>query len=277
MDTASAQQLIATINGEGLGNATPLTIQPLRFLHWSAPEYGYSGDDTYNTVFQFAAIAVANIFSEHQHRIALKAQELGEQWYEHAKKKYDRWEGRFKPLELDLLREVSVVRVRKMDCGSARGRAQSAVGSEFDRARSQGAKLFRRHSLCGATNGTLAHYQSVLYDDTMNYNLGDERWYTDYANDKRWNRRSTVLNLGRNIDSESLKYGDVARTAFGNVSGQIDRAAGAVMGAVGYFGARNDTFYPTSFLGSNGGMNPFMSSTGTPIGSVNPHRLSPAG
>ena len=65
-------------------------------------------------------------------------------------------------------------------------------------------------------------------------------------------RRNDFLNLGRNLTSEALKYGDVARNLYNQVGQQIDQAANSLMSTLGYYGARNDTFYPTTFLGSSG-------------------------
>ena len=49
-----------------------------------------------------------------------------------------------------------------------------------------------------------------------------------------------------------MKYGDVARNLYNQVGQQIDQAANSLMSTLGYYGARNDTFYPTTFLGSSG-------------------------
>ena len=45
----------------------------------------------------------------------------------------------------------------------------------------------------------------------------------------------------------------MARALYGLVGQQIDRAASGVMQALGYYGARHDTYYPTSYLGGNSG------------------------
>ena len=90
-------------------------------------------------------------------------------------------------------------------------------------------------------------------DDTANYNYVDDRWFCDWRNDRRWNRRSSVLNLGRNLGTEALKYGDLARSLLNSVGGRIEQAASGVVNALGYYGARLDTYYPTSYLGQQNG------------------------
>lgn len=56
---------------------------------------------------------------------------------------------------------------------------------------------------------------------------------------------------------------------------QLDRAASAAMTAMGYYGARNDTFYPTTYLGSNGGAgNSMLVNTAVPGGSINPEGMA---
>jgi len=47
------------------------------------------------------------------------------------------------------------------------------------------------------------------------------------------------------------------------VGAQIERAAGGVMQALGYYGARRDTYYPTAYLGSDSGQ---LATIGSDVG-----------
>ena len=106
--------------------------------------------------------------------------------------------------------------------------------------------------------------------DDPNYNMYDDQFFTDFKNDQRWNRRSNVLNLGRNLTSQALKYGDVARSLYSAVGQELQQAASGVMQALGYYGARNDTYYPTEYLNSASGLNRQIVSIGSGTGSSNP-------
>ena len=91
--------------------------------------------------------------------------------------------------------------------------------------------------------------------DTENYNLRDDTWFTDYKSDQRWGRRSNVLNLGRNLGSIAMKYGDVARALSEDVGGLFNRATASLSMALGYYGTRFDTYTPSTYLGTAGNAN----------------------
>ncbi len=125
-----------------------------------------------------------------------------------------------------------------------------------------------------AKTGRMAYRKTIMLVDTENYNLVDDQFYTDYKNDRRWNRRGEVLNLGRNMSGEALSFGDVARAYYDKLGTQLDKVTSSIMGAVGYFGGRNDTYYPNMFLGNLGGLNNNLIPTGTTAGQWQPSMLS---
>lgn len=45
-----------------------------------------------------------------------------------------------------------------------------------------------------------------------------------------------------------MKYGDVARGLMGSVAGIADKLFGGISAALGYYGARFPTTYPTTYL-----------------------------
>ena len=94
--------------------------------------------------------------------------------------------------------------------------------------------------------------------DTENYNLRDDTWFTDYKSDQRWGRRSNVLNLGRNLGSIAMKYGDVARALSQDVGGLFNRATASLSMALGYYGTRFDTYMPSTYLGTAGNASNIM-------------------
>ena len=198
------------------------------------------------------AVAVANALA--QQEIADKKQDLAESYYQMAEDKWNRFKNKYMPLEKKLLNEVSTEPVKTLDCADDRRRAEASVNPAYTQMQNYLRQLRQKLQLC--PDDTLVPYletkQAVSLVDTVNYNMQDDQWFVDYSNDKRWNRRSNILNLGRNLTSEALKYGDVTRNLYNQVGQQIDQAANSLMSTLGYYGARNDTFYPTTFLGSSG-------------------------
>ena len=251
---------------------------PVRFCHWQAPEYGNQGENWWTMLFQAAAIAIAIANGLAQQEIADKQQDLADSWYQQAKYKWDRYKGTYIPLERKLLNEVSGTPVPQLDCNGAESRAQQAVDSAYDAASDYMTRQARAMRLC--VDSALLDYmslkQNVSLVDSRNYNYVDDRWYRDYKDDQRWNRRSNVLNLGRNLDSQALSYGQVANALYGQVGQQIDRAANGLITALGYYGARNDTYYPTTYLNSGGSPAGQLVGINTPA-SINPTGLSPSG
>lgn len=245
----------------------PGAIGPLRHCHWAAPEYGGVGESAWSAFFKAAALAIALANSYAQAEIADMQQDLAEGYYDQAKFKWDRFETKYIPLEKKLLAEVSSTPIREMNCAAAEDRAIDAVNTSYDVFESYLERMAKQYNLCmdATLLASIDVQQTMQLVDSENYNLVDEQWYTDYKNDQRWNRRSNVLNLGRNLSSEALRYGDVANTLLKSVGQKIETAAQGVMGALGYYGSRFDTVYPTTYLaGAGQNANGLVSVASTP-------------
>lgn len=255
LETANknSEAIHETMYGKAM-EGNPGAPAPVRFCHWAAPEYGATGESGWSTAFRVAAIAIAIANGIAQAEISDKQMDLAEGYYEQAKYKWDRFSEKYMPLEKQLLLEVSNEPIRELDCDGAKSRATNAVNTAYDGMTVYLARQAKKLRLCidPSLLSVLDHKQSVTLVDTENYNLTDEQWFTDYKNDQRWNRRSAVLNLGRNLSSEALRYGEIARQLYSQVGAQLDRAASGVMTALGYYGARNDTYYPTTYLSGQG-------------------------
>ena len=238
-------------------------FSPIRFAHWLAPEVSGDSQQVWNNALNAArlAIAVANAYA--QGKIADKNQELAEAYYDMAQYKLDRFKSAYMPLEKQLLKEVSSTELRSMDCASDRNRAVNAVDTAYTLASSMIKRNATKYRVCidPSMASMLDFHRSTMIVDTENYNISDDRWFTDYKNDQRWDRRSNVLSLGRNLTSLALSYGETARALMKGVGKQIGEAAGSLMYSIGYFGGRNDTVYPTTFMGSHGNMGHSLVST----------------
>lgn len=253
--TAQAAQLIdETLYGSEMGGSHGAPA-PVRFCHWLAPEISDVGESNWSIAWELAALGIAITNGIIQSQIADKQQDLADSYYQMAKYKWDRFANKYMPLEKKLLQEVSTEPIREIDCAGARDRAQTSVNSAYNDMSNYMARKAKSLRLCidPSLISVVDHKRAVMLVDTENYNLNDERWFTDYKNDQRWNRRSNVLNLGRNLTSEAMKYGDAANALYSQVGRQVDRAAQGLIGALGYYGARNDTYYPTTYLGSTPG------------------------
>lgn len=228
----------------------PGKIDRLRFCHWAAPEYGGEGENKWTLAFQAAQLAIALLNAQIQGEISDMQQDLAEGYYQQAKFKWDRFANNYKPLEEDILWEAQSEPIRELDCDDDRRRAKQAVQPAFDIMTNYMSQVAKGYRLCpdATVVAQMGHTQSQLLVDTENYNLLDDQWFTDFKNDQRWARRSNILNLGRNLGSIAMQYGDVARKLMGDVSNIVNKAAGSLSQALGYYGSRFDTFYPMTYL-----------------------------
>lgn len=64
-------------------------------------------------------------------------------------------------------------------------------------------------------------------------------------NTKRWERRSNVLKLGRDLPTESVSYGRLASGIFGSIGEQAAKSVEGASQALGFGLNRRDTRYPT--------------------------------
>lgn len=236
----------------------------VRFCHWAAPEISNEGERQWTDLWNAAALAIAIANGIAQGKISDMQMDLADRYYQMAKYKWDRFKDKYIPLEKQLLNETSTTPVRELDCADDRARAWESSQSAFDSCLSHLSRVAKKARIC--INPTILdryeHKRTLAFVDSENYNIQDDQFFTDYKNDQRWNRRSNVLNLGRNNTTEALNYGNVARALASTVGSQIDQAANSLIGALGYYGARNDTYYPTTYLsGAGGAQNQMLVST----------------
>lgn len=254
----SAQKLDETLYGASLGGSHG-AIGPLRWCHSLGNQVGAAGKSAWTMLFQAATIAIAIANAVAQETIHSKKMDLAEGYYDQAEYKWGRFRDKYMPLEKQLLREVSTQPMRSLNCADDQDRARQSVFPAYELAMKYLSDKAKANRLCldDTLVGLFNTRQSMAFVDTTNYNMQDDQFYTDYSNDKRWNRRSNLLNLGRGLSSEALRYGDVARTLLDNVSGQVSTAANSLLQSLGYYSNRRDTIYPNTTLSMMSGRSMF--------------------
>lgn len=249
----SDEQVASTLASKGAGGEIGL-FSPISFCHWQAPKYGNTGELMWNTAFKAAQLAIAIANSIAQQEIADKQFDLADKWLNHAKYKWERFWNNYAPLEKQLLREVANTDKPTLDCDSAASRARDSSVSAYDIMERYMRQKAKAYSLCmdNSLYTDINTQRSLLQIDTENYNYADDRWYKDFKEDQRWNRRSVVLDLGRNNSATAKAYGDVAGKIYQGISTQLNQIGQGAIYSLGYFGARNDTYMPNTYLGSGG-------------------------
>lgn len=260
----------ATLASVLAGGQTGL-LSPISFCHWQPDETTNTGRYFWSIIFSTAQTALAIYNAIKQEEISDKQLDLAESWYDHSNYKWNRFNNNYRPLEQQLLNEVSNKPVPKLNCKNAKFRAEQSVNTSYTVMDKYFKQQTKKYNLCinNSQITSLNVSKAAMLIDAENYNLDDDRWYRDIKDDQRWGRRSNVLNLGRNLGSTALTYGKIASNIFGAVGHQYDRMAQSAVNALGYFGARNDTYMPHTSLGS------VKSNIETVVGAISPTMLSP--
>lgn len=256
--------LVLTLSSSLGASGTPGQLSALSFCHWASPEHGNTSELVWNAAFQAAQIGIAIFNAIQQAKIADMQLDLGEKWFSHADYKWQRFNNNYRPLEEKLVAESMRSLPPKLDCIGAERLAEHNVL----KSKSSWKTNFK---LCHKLNTSLK--TAALLVDSENYCMADDRWYRDFKDDQRWGRRSQLANLGRNTSAQVLAYGDVANKTLGQVAGHWNTFATAATQALGYFGARHDTYMPHTYLGTGGQSSTNLISIGKGTGTVNPNSL----
>ena len=255
-----------------------LPTHVVQFCNWTSPTYGSQGEMAWNTAFKVAELTIALANSIAQQEIADKQMDLAEKWYDHQQYKWDRWRDNFFPLEQKLVKEVTSVKIPELDCDNAMTRAEEQTRLSGPMVDDWMKGQFKKYRICARGNSLnrVALQNAVVTVDCYNYNLADEEWFRTVKEDQRWNNRSNVANLGRNMDSQAQAYGDFANKLYSQVGKQLDRFGSAAMTALGYFGTRNEGFIPMSYLSTGGQSDRILSAIHQPGNALGTQVLNPA-
>ena len=257
----SAQKLEANVKGVSSAiKSQTSTFAPelktiaARMCAWAAPEYSVSGavrDRTAELVAQaaiYSSVVALNTYIQNKnYHIARSYTDLS----------LDRW-NRFRyayaRLEQKMIATTMNTAEPASDYAGAKLRALSSVSFAYNSAKSTMTSYAKLYALCMDDSLNLDHSQAITRDDTVNFNYRDAENYKDYLSDKRWNRRSDVLNLGRNNLPTASSYAQHASNAFADVSNAVVGIGSGLSGLIGYLFNRNETVYPAQFsMASNYG------------------------
>ena len=255
VESTSAATAIDSLNKDLTGNALPEIDGTLETANDIMDQWRFSGVTSAgwigsNALADAIALAIGSLNALIQWKISDLQQDIADSYYHMAKYKWDRFARNYMPLEKKLLQEVSSEPEPKLHCNDDRTRAEQSVNSAYRAMQTYMGRVRKSLHICIDNNilSMVELSRSKMLVDTENYNLIDDQYWRDIMSDDRWNRRSNVLDLGRNIASLAMSYGDTAKQALSTVSPQVNTAASSFVSSIGYFGARNDTVYPKSFI-----------------------------
>ncbi len=244
-----------TINGhQALDNQTKmqqehLSIISSKMCEWAAPQYGDAGESWEKTLWKAALIAIATINTLAQISIMEKRYQIAKDYANLASDRWNRFKDAYAPFERAMLSEAGNAPEYKLDYVGARERAREYTSEAFRSADKQMADLAKKYSLCvdDTLLNDMDYAEAVSRDDGTNYNYRDEEFWAIYMSDKRWNRRSQMLNLGRGIQQMSASYADAANNALAQLGGLLDKGAQGAAKLLGYISTARESQYPANF------------------------------
>lgn len=246
-------------------NLDPITMAMCK---WAAPQYSVQGESWDRALWIAAQVALMGAYIALNTKIQNRQIEIADDYARMAEDKFNRFRDRYAPIERALLNEVSHEPVYKPGYAAARNRAVSATNQAFAQASAQLGRWAKSYALCVDPSLVDNLMQSRTRDDTINFNYRDEENYAQYRDDRRWNRRSDILNLGRGNSASAFSYASTANKALTSVAGTLQQAGNGLAGLFGYLNNRNDTAYPAQFaMGASLGNGQFLLSGGTPLSS----------
>ena len=224
-------------------------LEPIarRMCSWAAPEYGAVGEGWDRKAMLAAQIAIYASVIGLNTFIQTKNYDIASSYADITKDKWNRFKDAYAALEKKMIAEAQNTPKPAADYGDARNRAGNAINFAYNSAKSSMARYAKLYALCMDDSLDLSYSKTLLLDDTVTYNYRDSENFRDYKSDKRWNRRSDILNLGRNTQATAFSYAQHASESFAGLAGAIAQAGNGLSGLLGYMLNRNETVYPAQF------------------------------
>lgn len=218
-----------------------------RMCTWAAPEYGGTGEGWDRKAMLAAQVAIYSSIIALNTYVQSQNYKIARAYADISIDKHNRFKNAYANLEKKLLAEASNTPEPVVPYSDAKTRGINATNFSFGSAKSELASYAKKYALCMDDTYDYSKSQALMRDDNINFNYRDEEIYTNRRSDKRWNRRSDILNLGRNNHATAYSYAKNASSAFGDFANAIQGIGNGISGLLGYMFNRNETIYPAQF------------------------------
>ena len=238
---------VNAINGTTKVLNNELSIMRQKLCEWAAPQYNEIGEGWDRTAKLAAEVAIYSSVIALNTYVQNQNYKIARAYTDISLDKWNRFKNAYAALEKKMLNEAANTTEPTVPYSDAKTRAVNASSYAFSSAKSSMATYAKRYALCMDDSLNLSRSQALMRDDTINFNYRDAENFTEYKSDKRWNRRSAILNLGRNNYDVSFNYAKHASAAFGDLSNAVAGIGNGLSGLLGYMFNRNQTVYPAQF------------------------------
>lgn len=214
---------------------------------WASPTYTTSGASTDRALWIAAQVVLTTALIGLNTYLQNKQYDIAKQYTDLSRKKWERFRDHYAALEKKMLNEVSGTSEPKPDYEDAKSRGNTAVNIAFGRMATDMARYAKAYALCIDDSLNSDRWKTLARDDTVNFNYRDAENFATYQSDKRWNRRSDILNIGNGNASTAFSYASQAAPAFGSVAASLNSAGQGLSQFFGYMANRNEMSYPAQF------------------------------
>jgi hypothetical protein len=227
---------------------------PNQICNWAAPTFGDIGQTVLHKVLATVAFAVGVWSAIEQMRVFNMRYKLAEDYARISQEQWDRFNKKYKPLELMAVSECLAAKEVKPDYPAALSLGLQMSGDGAAQARLAMAEFSRVYALCPSRSmATDFESGSVgLADDLVNFNYRNEETFALAKDTTRFNRRSDILNLGRNLSTQAASYGQTAASLLGAAANNLAQTTYGAFSLIGYLRNREVTAYPDWMIHNNG-------------------------
>lgn len=197
-----------------------------------------------------AAVLAAGYNASRTVSIATQEWNMAKNYWRLAENWLDHYKDHYAPVEDQEVREAMALRDELPAWQAARGRARAAAWAQFRGAVQRGMRCMSRYCT-GLRQDMLmdmsaAQADAVALSDALGYR--NERAYIETRSDERFRRQLETAKRGRDMVADNASMGRAAAGIYGSL---FEQAWAGLTGAgqyLGYWGARHQTAYPTSYL-----------------------------
>lgn len=217
------------------------------FYWWRAPVVDDTGVKKSATWKQAASIGVAIINTLMAIKIAKMQRDIANRYKDMFLEDHNRYMNVYAPRENEYMLSLGEAPIYKEQYKERGDLYNNFFNGSTKLSDAWANMAIRQVPLC--VDPTLTNSRE-LYRSTLQANTNDTaRRQEDYDkivhDDLRFKRRADALDRGRSLVVNSAEFANKASGLYGQLGSGIGAAAEGAMGALGYFGARNNTGYPT--------------------------------
>lgn len=209
-----------------------------------------SGQTIIAKLLSAAAIAAAAYNTAKAVEIATDQWKMAKNYWRLAHNWLDHYKNNYAPVEDQEVNEALNIPVTEPEYETARGRSRVIAHLEFKgvvektiRCTSEYCTGLREDMLEDLVSAQAA---AVALADGLGYR--NERAYVESRNDVRFDKMLNTAKRGRDMIADNISLAQATAKAYGNAFEQSWEGLRGSAYYLGYQGARNPTFYPTSYL-----------------------------